>query len=73
MKKNSMQSTNVTTEEHIRESSVQSFDVSHTFMAWNPYKQCSTWDCTHSYRSHFKHHFVQERKQGCHSQCKELL
>jgi hypothetical protein len=67
MKKNSMQSTSVTREEHIRASSVKSFDISHTFLASNPYKQCSTWDCTHSYRSHFINHSVQEWKQGCHS------
>ena len=36
----STQSMSVTTEEHSRESSVQSFDVSHTFQACNPDKQC---------------------------------
>lgn len=36
----STQSMSVTTEEHSRESSVQSFDVSHTFEACNPDKQC---------------------------------
>ena len=56
-KKNSTLSMIVTTEEHYRESSVQSFDVSHTFLVCNP-DSVSTWDCMHSCRSHFIHQFV---------------
>jgi len=56
-KKNSTQSMIVTTEEHYRESSMQSFDVSHTFLVCNP-DSVSTWDCMHSCRSHFIHQFV---------------
>lgn len=40
MKKNSTQFMSVTTVKHTSKSSVQRFDVSHTFPVYNPDKQC---------------------------------